>query len=406
MRFFSNENRDPNDEPSNVDLQTRAAEENPDQAHDEHPERVQSEPVTVPQQRSGSPWSDAPGSTDDNADAELADQERADGTEDAPGPVDDHREPIALGGPEDDTDRDIDTVSAEAHDHDHDGHDGHDDGAHEAHEAHEDAVDLPLDDTDKSSSEEQDESTPAATTITTYGPDGVVTTSENGSTAATDTDDSATATDPDDQDADLKDEGDFDDPTAVDPATDEPLDTDASDVSDTDVSDTSHTDVSDTDASDVDASDHDTESDHEEAVLVTEPAAVNNVDDADVPVVPIPVPVGSAADESSTDTTPAPAPAEDKLPGSVTAPDLGKIFAAADAQSFQDRWREVQLKFVDTPKEATTEAASLLDEVVDKLATSLRAQKDSLSTDTSDDTEQLRVELRGYRDILNRVLGL
>jgi hypothetical protein len=48
----------------------------------------------------------------------------------------------------------------------------------------------------------------------------------------------------------------------------------------------------------------------------------------------------------------------------------------------------------------------LLDEVVDKLASSLRAQKDSLSNDNSDDTEQLRVELRGYRAILTRVLAL
>jgi len=77
-----------------------------------------------------------------------------------------------------------------------------------------------------------------------------------------------------------------------------------------------------------------------------------------------------------------------------------------DAQSFQDRWRDVQLRFVDSPQEATADAASLLDEVVDKLASSLRAQKDSLSQDASNDTERLRVELRGYRELFTRVLGL
>jgi hypothetical protein len=100
------------------------------------------------------------------------------------------------------------------------------------------------------------------------------------------------------------------------------------------------------------------------------------------------------------------APGGDKLPGSVTEPDVGKIFSAEDAQSFQDRWRDVQLRFVDGPKDATTEAAALLDEVVDKLASSLRAQKESLSQGSSDETEQLRVELRGYREILTRVLAL
>ena len=76
------------------------------------------------------------------------------------------------------------------------------------------------------------------------------------------------------------------------------------------------------------------------------------------------------------------------------------------AAFIHDRWRDVQLKFVDSPKEATTEAAGLLDEAVEKLATSLRDQKAKLHQVDSDDTETLRVELRGYRDILNRILGL
>jgi hypothetical protein len=59
MRFFSNDSKDSDDDQSNVDVQTRADEPNADQAHD-HPERVQSEPVPVPQQRTGSPWADAP----------------------------------------------------------------------------------------------------------------------------------------------------------------------------------------------------------------------------------------------------------------------------------------------------------------------------------------------------------
>ncbi|MEV8509371.1 hypothetical protein AB0368_31695 [Actinoplanes sp. NPDC051475] len=81
------------------------------------------------------------------------------------------------------------------------------------------------------------------------------------------------------------------------------------------------------------------------------------------------------------------------------------LFAAADAQTLQDRWRDVQLRFVDSPKEATTEAAALVEEAVEKLTAGLRSRKEGLGAD-SDDTETLRVQLRGYRDILNRILGL
>jgi hypothetical protein len=81
------------------------------------------------------------------------------------------------------------------------------------------------------------------------------------------------------------------------------------------------------------------------------------------------------------------------------------LFPATDTQALKDRWRDVQLRFVDDPKGATAEAAGLVDEAVDKLSKALRDQRGSLAKGT-DDTEQLRVELRGYRDILDRLLGL
>ncbi|MFC4072178.1 hypothetical protein [Actinoplanes subglobosus] len=81
------------------------------------------------------------------------------------------------------------------------------------------------------------------------------------------------------------------------------------------------------------------------------------------------------------------------------------FFPAADTQPLRDRWREVQLRFVDDPKGATGEASSLVDEAVDKLSTALREHRGSFSKGT-DDTEALRVELRSYRDILDRLLGL
>jgi hypothetical protein len=118
---------------------------------------------------------------------------------------------------------------------------------------------------------------------------------------------------------------------------------------------------------------------------------------------------GTFPHASTTEDTAAPTPAgagaADTRPGSVSGTDVGSLFGESDAQTFQERWREVQLRFVDSPKDATRDGAALLDEAVEKLTASLRGQRDTLMQD-SDDTERLRVQLRGYRDILNRILGL
>ena len=89
----------------------------------------------------------------------------------------------------------------------------------------------------------------------------------------------------------------------------------------------------------------------------------------------------------------------------MSEPDLGSLFGAEDAQTFKNHWRDVQLRFVDSPKDATTEAAAMVDEAVDKLTASLRAHRGKLANE-SEDTEKLRIELRGYRDMLNRILDL
>ena len=100
----------------------------------------------------------------------------------------------------------------------------------------------------------------------------------------------------------------------------------------------------------------------------------------------------------------------DQLPGGIAAPEVGPLFADTDAHSFRDRWRDVQLRFVDDPKGATDDAASLVDDAVDALAASLRRQKEQLAggvgSEAGSDTEQLRVRLRGYRDFLDRMLDL
>ncbi|MDH6460012.1 hypothetical protein M2302_000163 [Micromonospora sp. A200] len=84
------------------------------------------------------------------------------------------------------------------------------------------------------------------------------------------------------------------------------------------------------------------------------------------------------------------------------------LFEADAAQAFRDRWREVQLRFVDDPRAAVGEAQSLVEEAIQALSEALATQKEKLGgwqTAGSADTEQLRVAVRQYRDFLDRVLG-
>lgn len=313
MRFFSNDKDRRDDQPSadqGLDVQERAADVNPDQAHDDHPERVASDPVSVPQQRAGSPWS----STPDGATAPAADTgaHRADQP-----PVD-----LALDEPAT--------------------------GDRTGERPGDGAVREDLTPPDHAVADTSPDATADGDT-TSYRPDGTVI--ATGATAAplatgprftTDTGTTDTST----ADAALKDDGGFHDPQAVDPATDKPLES------------------------------------QDTGAAVAPPA--------------VPVAADKRADTVTTGTK----------PGAVTAPEVGALFAKDDAQALQERWRDVQLRFVDSPRDATSEAAGLVDEAVEKLTASLRSQKDALSGDNGEDTEKLRVELRGYRDMLNRILGL
>ncbi|MET0426835.1 MAG: hypothetical protein ABW046_23410 [Actinoplanes sp.] len=309
MKFFSNE----------------AAKDNPDYDDDrEQAKHAAAEPVSVPQQRGGSPWSDAPGNPDT---------------------VDD---PV----------RNSDDVR-----------DNRD-------EPYQDDLDGPKTE---------------SSTTTTYGPDGTVT---------------ETHTDkPVDSDA-VKDEGTFDSPKAVEPATGEPLDGDRAEgdrldgekddkynkfdnsVDDLDL-DLERHDADKVEADKVEAGQADAAKTDSELV-----AADDKTDDKTEPADTTPVVTEPAAGVAAVPATPAAV--------STPAP-TDRIFA--DGDSFTDRFREVQLKFVDSPKEATAEAATLVTEVIDKLSETLKGQQKALAGD-SDDTEKLRVELRGYRDILNRLLAL
>jgi hypothetical protein len=92
-----------------------------------------------------------------------------------------------------------------------------------------------------------------------------------------------------------------------------------------------------------------------------------------------------------------------------TAERLDAVWADDRAEEYRDRWRHLQARFLDDPQAAAEEAERLAGEVLDSLAEALAGQKSGLdgwrSTDQRD-TEQLRMTVRGYRDLLDRVLAL
>jgi hypothetical protein len=96
------------------------------------------------------------------------------------------------------------------------------------------------------------------------------------------------------------------------------------------------------------------------------------------------------------------------LPGAIPAEPAAMLFSPEAADDFRGRWREVQLRFVDDPKAAVGDAEHLVSDAINELAAALARQKDELGSWQSggtEDTEQLRVAVRRYRDFLDRVLG-
>ncbi|MGW6502775.1 hypothetical protein [Nonomuraea angiospora] len=99
-------------------------------------------------------------------------------------------------------------------------------------------------------------------------------------------------------------------------------------------------------------------------------------------------------------------------PGDVpahAAPDEVVLFDQ-DPDQVQARWRDLQASFVDDPGEAVRRADGLVGEVVDALTSSLTTRTNGLRDRWKDteaaDTEQMRLALRDYRNVLERLLAL
>jgi hypothetical protein len=108
-------------------------------------------------------------------------------------------------------------------------------------------------------------------------------------------------------------------------------------------------------------------------------------------------------------TQPPPAPAPESAPVSASpAPAVSVL--GSDPADVQDRWHELQACFVDDPRDAVQRADSLLEEMTASLHQTLenriRELQDLWKNTEDHDTEQLRLALRSYRDVMHRLLAL
>jgi hypothetical protein len=80
-----------------------------------------------------------------------------------------------------------------------------------------------------------------------------------------------------------------------------------------------------------------------------------------------------------------------------------------ETQGFTTRWREIQIAFVDEPRDSVAKADALVAELMQRLATSFSEERQRLEGqwDRGDDvsTEDLRVALTRYRSFFDRLLS-
>jgi hypothetical protein len=96
-------------------------------------------------------------------------------------------------------------------------------------------------------------------------------------------------------------------------------------------------------------------------------------------------------------------------PGDVAAEKVPDLWPEPEIGALRERWREVQLHFVDDPRAATEEADTIVVDAVKTLTSALNDRRTNLAdrrSDGGDETERLRVTVQRYRDFLDRVLAL
>jgi hypothetical protein len=104
----------------------------------------------------------------------------------------------------------------------------------------------------------------------------------------------------------------------------------------------------------------------------------------------------------------APETVTDLKPGEAKVLVIKELWAEGAVDGYRERWHQVQVGFLDDPQDAATKAEALLGDVLEGLREALADRKselDSWSATEHHDTEEMRVTVRAYRDLLDRVLS-
>lgn len=117
--------------------------------------------------------------------------------------------------------------------------------------------------------------------------------------------------------------------------------------------------------------------------------------------------------EPTPPTTPTPTAGPEGRPRWLTTTEAGEqtspLITDTEAQDLHERWQRIQTQFVDEPRQAVARADQLLDEVVRRVTDAYaRARQDlaqQWNPSEQTDTENLRVALRRYRSLFDRLLS-
>ncbi|OLB77665.1 MAG: hypothetical protein AUI14_15475 [Actinobacteria bacterium 13_2_20CM_2_71_6] len=132
-----------------------------------------------------------------------------------------------------------------------------------------------------------------------------------------------------------------------------------------------------------------------------EPGAADVEPGADVP----------GADVAGADVEPggADVESEELAPGEVPVAVGVVLWETEVVDGFKDRWQQIQLRFIDDPRRAAEQAQVLVGDVCRELTDGLSRQRGDLDRWQGaqlEDTEELRVTVRRYRDLLDRLFGI
>ena len=85
------------------------------------------------------------------------------------------------------------------------------------------------------------------------------------------------------------------------------------------------------------------------------------------------------------------------------------LFDGDDADSFRERWQQVQSRFVDDPRGAVADADALVGDVTKTLTSRFAAERSGLERQWSEgedvQTEDLRQTMQRYRTLFERLLA-